>query len=65
MDQEGVMDTVTTAGAGAAIVSPWWLPLLTSAHEAAAWLLPFLGCAWLLIQIVYKIRSEDTWHSLP
>lgn len=55
---ENVMDTVTTAGAGAAVISPWWLPLLTSAHEAAAWLLPFFGCAWLLIQIAFKLKDR-------
>ena len=45
MDQESVMETATTAGAGAAIVSPWWLPLL---HDAiAGWLLPLMGVAWL------------------
>lgn len=52
------MDTVTTAGAGAAVVSPWWLPLLTSAHEAAAWLLPFMGVAWLAMQMYFKLNDR-------
>jgi hypothetical protein len=56
--EESVMDTVTTAGAGAAVVSPWWLPLLTSSHDAAQFLLPFAGLAWLVIQAYYKIKKE-------
>lgn len=58
MDQEGVMDTVTTAGAGAMVVSPWWLPYLHMAHDGVAYALPFLGAAWILIQMYYKVRSE-------
>jgi hypothetical protein len=57
MDQESVMETATTAGAGAAIVSPWWLPLL---HDAiAGWLLPLMGVAWLAMQMYYKYKKES------
>lgn len=55
MVKESVMDHLTTAGAGAAIMSPWWLPAL---HNGAEFALPFLGCSWLLIQIYYKIKKE-------
>ena len=51
------METATTAGAGAAIVSPWWLPLL---HDAiAGWLLPLMGVAWLAMQMYYKYKKES------
>lgn len=46
------METVATAGAGAAIVSPWWLPALHDINAGAAWLLPLLGCTLLTLQIL-------------
>jgi hypothetical protein len=58
MDKEDVMETVTTAGAGAAVVSPWWLSALTHGSEAATWALPILGCSWLVMQMYFKIKKE-------
>jgi hypothetical protein len=55
MDEESLMDHVTTAAAGAAIVSPWWLDSL---HSGAQYLLPFMGCVWLAVQIYYKVKKE-------
>jgi hypothetical protein len=59
MVEESVMETVTTAGAGAAVVSPWWLPVVHELNAVAEWFLPFLGCARLLMQMYYKIRMEQ------
>ena len=59
MGEENVMDQITTAGAGVAIVSPWWLPVLNGASAAAAWLLPFLGCAWLVMQMYFKLKERN------
>lgn len=55
MVEESIMDNLTTAGAGAAIVSPWWLQ---AAHSGAEYALPFLGCAWLLTQLYFKIKEK-------
>lgn len=48
-------EAVTDAVAGAAITSPWWLD---AAHTWAQWALPFLGCAWLGMQMYYKWKKE-------
>lgn len=55
MGQESVMDTTTHAIAGAAIVSPWWL---SSLHTGAEWLLPFMGIAWIAMQMYFKLKKE-------
>jgi hypothetical protein len=36
----------------AAVVSPWWLPIVSHVSEVAATLLPILGCTWIIIQIL-------------
>ena len=46
--------------AGAAIISPWWLPTLQNIHDGAAWILPLLGVLWLAIQIgffLYRAKN--------
>lgn len=48
-------ETATTAAAGAAIASPFWLPNVHTVSEAAAEILPILGAIWLIVQIVTKI----------
>ena len=58
MAEESVMDSITTATAGAAIVSPWWLPVLSGLSTAASWALPLLGCAWLIMQMYYKYQEK-------
>jgi hypothetical protein len=56
MAEESVMEQATTATAGAAIVSPWWLPVL---HDAlAGWLLPIMGITWIGMQMYYKVKKE-------
>lgn len=60
MDKEDmtVTDIATTSTAGAAVVSPWWLPYLQTTHDGVAFVLPFLGFAWLVMQMFYKVRNE-------
>lgn len=58
MEDDNLMNTLTTAGAGAAVVSPWWLPVIHHINAGAAWLLPVLGCTWLIIQIAYKLTGK-------
>lgn len=48
-------DTLTTATAGAAVVSPFWLPWLQTVSEMASITLPILGAVWLVVQIAAKI----------
>jgi len=49
------IDRVTETTAGAAITSPFWLDNL---HSGAQWILPFLGIAWLVMQMYYKYKTE-------
>lgn len=59
--REAVIDRATNAVAGAAVVSPWWLPSITEVSKAATIALPILGCAWLLIQMAaWAVR---TWRN--
>lgn len=48
-------DTITTAGATAAVVSPFWMPWLQTVSEGASITLPILGAVWLVVQIIAKI----------
>lgn len=50
-------DTITTAGATAAVISPFWLPWLNTTSEIASVILPILGVLWLVVQIVAKVRE--------
>lgn len=50
-----VSDHLTTAGAGAAIVSPLWLPPLQVISDTASIILPILGVVWLVVQITVKV----------
>jgi hypothetical protein len=52
------MDTLTNATAGAAVVSPWWLPSLQTAHDTVAFALPFMGAAWILMQAYFKLKDR-------
>lgn len=53
-----MMDRATNAIAAGAAVSPWWLPSLADISQSAALMLPILGCAWLLVQIVTRITRK-------
>jgi hypothetical protein len=46
---------LTSAGAGAAIASPLWLPSLQTVSDVAAMALPILGVIWLVVQITTKL----------
>lgn len=50
-----VNDQLTTAGAGAALVSPLWLPTLQNISDGFTIFLPILGGIWLVVQIITKI----------
>lgn len=50
----GVNNTV----AGAAVVSPFWLPLLEHSSSLAALLLPIAGLLWFVLQISYFVWSK-------
>jgi len=53
------IDKVTNVIAAGAAVSPWWMPSLADISQTAALLLPILGCAWLLVQIIAKLSGRD------
>ncbi len=55
-------ETITNATAGAAVVSPFWLPSLQSVSEIASVLLPILGAAWLVVQIAAKVIEMHKPH---
>jgi hypothetical protein len=50
-------EIVTDTGAVAAIISPWWLPVLHDVSQVAAFFLPILGAVWLIVQIAIKIHT--------
>jgi hypothetical protein len=50
-------NVMTNAGAGAAVVSPWWLPALHDVSAFAAEIVPILGAAWLIVQIIAKVAE--------
>jgi hypothetical protein len=56
MDQESVMETATTAGAGVAVTSPLWI---TTLNPYIQFTVAALGAVWLCVQIYYKIRNEN------
>jgi hypothetical protein len=55
MEQESVMETATTAGAGAMITAPFWLQAITPYMQFVA---VAMGVAWIAMQMYYKVRNE-------
>jgi len=53
-----MMEKMTNTIAAGAVVSPWWMPSLADISQLAALLLPILGCAWLIVQILSKILNK-------
>ena len=53
-------EVVTDVVAVGAIVSPWWLQTLQALHDWAAWSLPVLGAAWLLLQ-AFVLLHKTYW----
>jgi hypothetical protein len=50
-----MIERATNYIAAGAAASPWWLPSLQEVSETAALLLPVIGCAWLILQIISKL----------
>lgn len=55
MDQENVMETATTAGAGVALTSPLWL---NTVNPYLQFTVGVLGAVWLVVQLYYKIKNK-------
>jgi membrane protein implicated in regulation of membrane protease activity len=54
MEDPSVMDHVTSAGAGAALTTPWWLTALNPWLQT---LVLILSAAWLLMQM-YRFAKK-------
>lgn len=54
-----MIEKATNVIAAGAVVSPWWVPSLADVSQTAALLLPIVGVAWLVIQIVWKVTGRD------
>jgi ABC-type multidrug transport system permease subunit len=55
MDQESVMETTTTAGAGAMLTTPMWLSTINPYLQTAG---VVMGILWLAMQMYYKFKNE-------
>ena len=60
MTENQLMEHVTTAGAVGAVSAPLWVTELNPYIQLVAGV---LGCAWLLTQIYFRIRSEYRGHT--
>ena len=56
--QQVIADKSTTVVAAGAVSINWWLPILKSASEIAALLVPIAGLVWLCIQIAAFLRRH-------
>lgn len=52
-----LVDGAAAAVSSAALTSPFWLPALKDMSETAALLMPILGGAWLVVQIISKFKE--------
>jgi hypothetical protein len=59
------LNSVTTTSAVAAVSSPWWLPLLQATSEYAALILPILGAAVLVAQLIQMVMKLRQWWKRP
>lgn len=55
MDQESLMDHITTAGAGASLTAPLWIDTVNPYIQFTA---GALAVVWLAVQIFYKIKHK-------
>ena len=55
----GNMNKIDWALIWAAITSVGWLPILEELSSIAALLLPIIGIVWLIVQIIYKIKTRN------
>jgi hypothetical protein len=53
-----MIEKATNTIAAGAVTSPWWMPSLADVSQTAALLLPILGCAWLIVQILHKLTNK-------
>ncbi len=53
-----MLERATNTIAAGAVISPWWMPSLADVSQTAGLLLPILGCAWLIVQILHKFLSK-------
>lgn len=56
--KDAFLDKTTNVVAMASIASPAWIPPLKAVSEYAGLWMPILGVAWLLVQIVTKLRGR-------
>lgn len=49
------METANKAVIGAAVSSPWWLPMVQKASEISAIILPIAGLFWIILQVTLAI----------
>ena len=54
-----IAERVTNTVAGAAVISPWWMPSLADVSSVAGLLLPIIGVIWLTIQIIWKLMGKE------
>lgn len=52
MTNNDLIDRSTDVVAASAVASPIWLPWLQQTSEVAGLLVPILGAAWLIVQII-------------
>lgn len=53
-----MIEKATNTIAAGAVVSPWWMPSLADVSATAGLMLPILGCAWLIVQILHKLTNK-------
>lgn len=60
-----ISDRATDAIAAGAVSSPFWLPSLQHASEAAALVVPILGAIWLIVQIAGYVWGKYRENRRP
>ena len=53
-----ITERVTDGAAVGAVSSPFWLHFLTPVSEFAALVLPIVGALWIVLQIIYHLRTK-------
>ena len=59
MNNGAYMDKISYIVSAGAITSVGWLPTLEEISSIAALLLPIIGIIWLIVQIIYKIKTRN------
>ena len=58
MSVQGMFQGSSNGVAVAGITSPAWLPPLTDMSAVAADLLPIVGVLWLVVQIIFYLKTQ-------